>query len=70
MTQDTPHRPATRAEIVEALALGLRLDSRGKPSRVAADAMAQLAANQLADYLERAGFVLLRRPPGAAHRTP
>ncbi len=63
--------PASLQEVVEALAYGLSYDERGRPNRSAAgrNLVAALAAEQLATYLARAGFVVMRRPPGQAHST-
>ena len=59
-----------QAEVAAAIAYGLRFDERGKPRRGAAWEMAaNLLAEQLVAQLERANFVILKRPPGAPHST-
>lgn len=50
-----------------AIAYALRFNGAGKPHRLASDVVAELAARVLAEHLERAGFVVLRRPPAALH---
>lgn len=63
--------PASPKEVTEALAYALRYDERGRPNRSAAswDFATGLAAEQLAAYLERAGFVVMRRTPALPHST-
>ena len=59
-----------QAELASALAYGLRFDERGKPRRGAAWEMAaSLLAEQLVAQLERANFVVLKRPPHPPHTT-
>ena len=66
---DTPYlRPATPDEIAENLAFALRYDGR-KRVHDADDAMARVTAARLVRHLERSGFVLMKRPPGAAPTT-
>jgi hypothetical protein len=62
--------PATDAELVAALAHGLRFDERGKAHRQAAELTARIAAETLARYLGQAGFVVMKRPPAKPHSTP
>ena len=58
------------AELASALAYGLRFDERGRPRRGAAWEMAaSLLAEQLVAQLERARFVVLKRPPRPPHST-
>ena len=65
-----PLLPVGQAEVAAAIAYGLRFDERGKPRRGAAWEMAaNLLAEQLVAQLERANFVILKRPPGASHST-
>lgn len=63
MPDDAPLTPASREELVQALAYALRFDDRGKPHRQAVDMMAHITAQTLARYLDMAGFVVMRRPP-------
>jgi hypothetical protein len=63
MSDDDALIPASRDDLVEALAYGLRFDERGKSHRRAVDSMAQIAAETLARYLDQAGFVVMRQPP-------
>jgi hypothetical protein len=65
-----PLLPVDAAELVSALAYGLRFDERGRPRRGAAWEMAAtLLAEQLVAQLERARFVILKRPPRPRHNT-
>ena len=56
------------ADLVRALAYALRFNESGKSYRAAGETMAAIAAEVLAKHLERAGFVVMRRPPAKAHR--
>ena len=58
-------RPAMAEEVVETLSFALRFEGR-KPVHHADSFMARIAAERLLEYLERAGFVVMRRPPAAA----
>ena len=65
-----PLLPVDQAELASALAYGLRYDERGRPRRGAAWEMAAtLLAEQLVAQLERARFVVLKRPPRPPHST-
>jgi hypothetical protein len=65
-----PLLPVDAAELASALAYGLRFDERGRPRRGAAWEMAAtLLAEQLVAQLERARFVVLKRPPRPPHST-
>ena len=65
-----PLLPVDQAELAAALAYGLRFDERGRPRRGAAWEMdASLLAEQLVAQLERARFVVLKRPPRPPHST-
>jgi hypothetical protein len=65
-----PLSPAEPAEIASALAYGLRFDERGRPRRgMAWEMAATLLAEQLVQQLERANFVVLKRPPRPPHST-
>ncbi len=72
MTDDPPPRPplrpATAAEIAESLSFALRYDGR-KRVHHADEAMARITAERLVRHLERSGYVLMRRPEGAAPST-
>ena len=70
MPDDDTLTPATDAELVSALAHGLRFDERGKAHRQATDLTARIAAETLARYLAQAGFVVMKRQPAKAHRAP
>jgi hypothetical protein len=79
--QDEPAQPAANApaelvpvspkEVADALAYALRYDERGKPNRTAAgwDFATGIAAEHLAAYLTRAGYVVMRRSPEQPHST-
>ena len=58
---------AAPEDIAESLAFALRFDGR-KRKHDAAEFMARIVAKRLVDHLERAGFVVMKRPPavGAA----
>jgi hypothetical protein len=70
MPDDATLTAATHAELVSALAYGLRFNERGKPHRHAMDDMARIAAETLARHLEQSGFVVMKRPAAKAPRTP
>ena len=61
---DAPDRltPATPEDLADALAFALRFDGR-KRKHDAAEMMARIVAKRLAEHLERAGFVVMKRPP-------
>ena len=62
-------KPASPAEIAEALAHALMFD--GKRRFRAGDAMmADITAAHLMAHLERCGFVLMRKAPSEPHRDP
>lgn len=69
MPDDDALTPATDAELVTALAYGLRFDERGKAHRQATDLMARIAAEPLVRYLAHAGFVVMKRPGAKLHST-
>jgi hypothetical protein len=65
-----PLSPAEPTEVASALAYGLRFDERGRPRRgMAWEMAATLLAEQLVLQLERANFVVLKRPPRPPHST-
>jgi hypothetical protein len=66
---DTPLRPATPAEVADALAYALRFDGRRRV-RDAEPAMARIAAERLVEHLQLAGFIILKRPPSPAPSAP
>ena len=71
MTADDPTRPlrpATPEEIAETLSFALRYDGRRRVHH-AEDAMARITAERLVRHLERSGYVLMKRPGGAAPST-
>jgi hypothetical protein len=70
MSDQSDLMPASRADLILALSYALTHDARGKAHRRAADFMTQIAAETLADHLERSGFVILRKPAREAHRIP
>jgi hypothetical protein len=61
---DMPERltPASAEDLADALAFGLRFEGR-KRKHDAAETMARIVAKRLVDHLERAGFVVMQRPP-------
>ncbi len=59
---DNNLRPATPAELRQALSYGLRFDTSGKSYRAAGDYMADIAADILVRHLEQAGFVVMKKP--------
>jgi len=66
---DAPDRltPATPDDLADALAFALRFDG-GKRKRDAGELMARIVARRLVEHLERAGFLVMKKPlaPGAA----
>jgi hypothetical protein len=60
---DAPDRltPAAPEDLVDALAFALRFDGR-KRKRDSGEIMAAIAARRLVEHLERAGFVVMRKP--------
>jgi hypothetical protein len=61
---DAPDRltPATPEDIADALAFALRFDGR-KRKHDAGEIMARIVAERLVAHLERAGFIVMKRPP-------
>ena len=53
--------PATAEDLVGALAFALRFEGR-KRTHSADEIMAEIVARRLVDHLERAGFVVMKRP--------
>jgi hypothetical protein len=60
---------AHRAGQAEAASYALRYDGRRRVHH-ADDAMARITAQRLVEHLERAGFVLMKRPPARAPVAP
>jgi hypothetical protein len=64
---DTPNlRPAARDELTQSLSFALRFGGR-KRIHSADELMAQITAERLVEYLERAGYVVMRKPPAVQH---
>jgi hypothetical protein len=68
MPEDPRLRPATPDEIADTLSFALRYEGR-KRVHQADDIIALITAERLVRHLERAGFVLMKRPPAAAPTT-
>jgi hypothetical protein len=68
MTETPNLRAATADEIAETLSFALRYQGR-KRVHDADDAMARITAARLVRHLEASGFILMKRPPGAAPTT-
>ncbi len=54
--------PATPDDLAVALASALRFEGR-KRTHNADEIMAEIVARRLVDHFERAGFVVMKRPP-------
>ncbi len=54
--------PASAEDVAEALAFALRFEGR-KRVNDAGEFMAAIVAKRLVRYLERCGFVVMKRPP-------
>ncbi len=63
-----PLRPATESELREALSFALRYRD-GKRHHGGDAIMADITAERLVEFLERSGFVVMKRPPPNLHRT-
>jgi hypothetical protein len=63
---DRKLNPVSREALVQAIQHGMLFDGR-KRSHSWDKINAQVAAEKLADYLERANFVVMRAPPLAPH---
>ena len=61
-------RPATADEIAQTLAFALRFNGR-KAVRTGDEFMAMITAERLIDHLEQSGFVVMKRPPVATHKS-
>jgi hypothetical protein len=64
---DAPLSPASPDDLADALAFALRFDGR-KRKHDAGEFMAAIVARRLVEHLDRAGFVVMKKPPaiGAA----
>jgi hypothetical protein len=64
---DAPLSPASPDDLADTLAFALRFDGR-KRKRDAGEFMAAIVARRLVEHLDRAGFVVMKKPPavGAA----
>jgi hypothetical protein len=70
MTETRPVlRPVDPAELAQAFAYALRYDGRRRV-RDAEELMARITAERLVRHLDRAGFVVMRKPPLAQHSAP
>jgi hypothetical protein len=63
---DADLRLATREELVHSLAFALCHDGR-KSYRTANEFIANIAAHHLAAFLERSGYVVMKKPPIGGH---
>ncbi len=54
--------PASPDDLADALAFALRFQGR-KRNHGADEIMAEIVAKRLVEHLERAGFVIMKRPP-------
>ena len=59
--------PADPGELAAALAFALLFDGR-KRLNLADEVIAKIAARRQVEHLERAGFVVMKRPPTAGRR--
>jgi hypothetical protein len=64
----TPLRPADPADVIETLSFALRYDGR-KRVHHADTVIARIVAERLIAHLEQSGFVVMRKPEGAAPST-
>ena len=64
---EAPLSPASPDDLADALAFALRFDGR-KRKHDAGEFMAAIVARRLVEHLDRAGFVVMKKPPaiGAA----
>ena len=58
--------PATPEDLAAALPFALRFQGR-KRVHNADEIMAEIVAKRLVEHLERAGFVVMKRPPAPGH---
>jgi hypothetical protein len=69
MSQIDNLSPATDAETLQALAFALKHDGK-RAFRNGDILMAEITAAHLLAYLDRAGIVVMKRPPVGGTRTP
>jgi hypothetical protein len=62
-------RPVDPANLAQALAYALRYDGRRRV-RDAEELMARITAERLVRHLDRAGVVVMQKPPLAQHAAP
>ncbi len=62
-------RPATPAEIEQALAHALQFDGR-KHFKLSGEMMAKITAAHLVERLRQSGFVVMKAPALSAHKAP
>lgn len=67
---DRPLKPASRADLLESLSFALRYNRAGKRVADRDSLTANAAAEHLADALDRAGFVVMKKNPAPAHTVP
>ena len=65
---DAPLSPAAPEDLADALAFALRFDGR-KRKHDAGEFMARIVAKRLVEHLDRAGFVVMRKPPAVGAST-
>jgi hypothetical protein len=58
--------PTDPTDLANALAFALRFQGR-KRFHNADEIMAEIVAKRLVDHLERAGFVIMKKPPALGH---
>jgi hypothetical protein len=61
--------PATAEELIETVSRAFRFEG-WKPIRRADEFTARIAAERLVEYLEHAGFVVMKKRPPAPPRVP
>ena len=67
---ETPNlRAATRDELTQSRSFALRFNGRRRVHS-ADEIIAQITAERLVEYLERAGYVVMCKPPADQHGTP
>ncbi len=69
MPDEKPLRPATKDETIDTLSFALRFNGK-KRTHSADEFMATLMAKHLAEHLELAGYVIMKKPPAGPHDNP